>query len=61
MVFEQLTMVKSAWGTKIYNTAAWNAEQPEEVVLLDFEQMLIDDGDMGQWDKDSAQDNLYEY
>lgn len=54
IVFEQLTMMKSAWGAKIYDAAAWNAEQPEEVTLLDFEQMLIDDGDMAQWDKDSG-------
>jgi hypothetical protein len=54
IVFEQLTVMKSAWGAKIYNAVTWNAEQPEEVTILDFEQMLIDDGDMAQWDKDSG-------
>jgi hypothetical protein len=47
-------MMKSAWGAKIYDTAAWNAGQSEEVTLLDFEEMLIDDCDMVQWDKDSG-------
>ena len=45
-------MMKSAWGKKIYDAAAWNAGQPEEVILLDFEQMLVDDSDMAQWDMD---------
>jgi hypothetical protein len=52
-------MMKSAWGTKIYDAAAWNTEQPEEVTLLDFEQMLIDDGDMAQWDKDSGSGTIH--
>lgn len=59
--FEELTIMKSAWGTKIYDTAAWNAAQVEEVNLEDFEQMLIDDVDTVEWDKgcnDSYEDDF---
>lgn len=42
-VFEELTMMGSAWGPGIYDAAAWNAMQVEE--------MLADDVDMVEWDK----------
>jgi len=50
-VFKELTMMGSAWGPGIYNAAAWNAMQVEEVNLLDFEEMLADDVDTVEWDK----------
>ena len=50
-VFEELTMMGSAWGPGIYDAAAWNAMQVEEVNLLDFEEMLADDVDIVEWDK----------
>ena len=40
----------SAWGPGIYDTAAWNATQIDEVNLLDFEEMLVDEVDMADWD-----------
>ena len=42
-VFEELTMMGSAWGPGIYDAAAWNAMQVEE--------MLADDADVVEWDK----------
>ena len=60
--FEELTMMKSAWGPDIYDAAAWNSAQVEEVGLADFEEMLVDDFDADKWDKalgiDSDQWNL---
>jgi len=50
-VFEELTMMGSAWGPGIYDVAVWNAMQVEEVNLLDFEEMLADDVDTVEWDK----------
>ena len=50
-IFEELTIMGSAWGLGIYDAAAWNAMQVEEVNLLDFEEMLADDVDMVEWDK----------
>jgi hypothetical protein len=50
--------LKSAWGPNIYDAAAWNAAQVEEVSLLDFKQMLVDDADMVEWDKDRDQAKL---
>ena len=44
--------MKSTWGTKIYDAAARNAAQIEEVSLPDFEQMLVDDVDTLKWDRD---------
>jgi len=43
----------------IYNAAAWNAMQVEEVSLLDFnfEEMLADDMDTVEWDKDEDMDS----
>ena len=34
--------MKSTWGPNIYDTAACNAAQVEEISLLDFEQMLVE-------------------
>jgi hypothetical protein len=45
-VFEELAMMGSAWGPGIYDAAAWNTMQVEEVNLLNFKEMLADDVDM---------------
>ena len=42
--------MKSTWGPNIYDTAVCNAAQVEEISLLDFEQMLVDDVDVVEWD-----------
>lgn len=55
ITFEELTIMKSTWGPKLYDTAARNAAQVEEVSLLEFEQMLVDDFDMVEWDKDQGE------
>ena len=53
IVFEEVTITKSAWGPGLCDVVAWNAVQVEEVahLALDFEQMLVDDGDQDEWDK----------
>jgi hypothetical protein len=50
-VFEELTIMGSAWGPGLYDAAAWNAMQVEGVDLLEFEEMLVDDADIVEWDK----------
>ena len=50
-LFEELTIMGSAWGPGMYDAAAWNAVQVEEVSLHDFEEMLVEDVDMVEWDK----------
>ena len=50
-VFEELTIMGSAWGPGLYDAAAWNVLQVEEVDLLKFEEMLVDDVDTVEWDK----------
>ena len=51
VVFKEVTITKSTWGSGLYDMAAWNAAQMEEVGLLDYEQMLVDDVDLKEWDK----------
>jgi len=53
IVFEGVTITKSAWGPGLCDIAAWNAAQMEEVeqMDLDFKQMLVEDGDQDKWDK----------
>lgn len=55
-VFEELTIMKHAWGPNIYDVAAQNAAQVDEISLVDFEQMLIEEGDMNEWDKEDLED-----
>jgi hypothetical protein len=50
-VFEELAIMGSAWGPELYDFAAWNAAQVEEV-LLDYEEMLLDDADAFEWEKE---------
>jgi len=52
ITFEELTIMKSTWGTNIYDAAAWNTAQVEEVNFHDFEEMLVDDMDTVEWYKD---------
>src|SRR5271155_1138441 len=51
IAFEELTIMKSAWGPKLFDVAAWNAAQTEEVGMGDFEHMFIDDVKHGEWVK----------
>ena len=42
--------MNSAWGPELYDMAAWNASQVEEV--MDFEELLAEDVDCLAWDKE---------
>ena len=53
-VFEELTIMKHAWGQNIYDVAAQNAAQVDEIDV-DFEQMLIEDANMVKWDQEEAE------
>ena len=50
--FEELVIMKFAWGPDLYDMAAWNESQVEEVDNFDFEELLLDDADCLTWDKD---------
>jgi hypothetical protein len=56
VIFEELAIMKSAWGPELYDLAAWNSEQVEEVKVFDFEEMLDDDVDGAEWDKEMEPD-----
>jgi hypothetical protein len=42
--------MSSAWGPGLYDMAAWNAFQAEEIPLFDYEEMLVDEADGAAWD-----------
>ena len=41
----------SMWGPELHDFAAWNTAQVEEV-MLDYEEMLLDDTDVLEWEKE---------
>jgi len=41
----------SAWGPELYDFAAWNTAQVEEI-LLDNQELLLDDVDAFEWEKE---------
>ena len=51
-VFEELVIMKSAWGPGLYDRAALNTSEVEEVSLMEFEEMLIEDADCLVWDQE---------
>jgi hypothetical protein len=52
VVFEELAIMKSAWGPELYDLAAWNTAQVEEVATFDYEEMLCEDVVSAEWDKE---------
>jgi hypothetical protein len=51
--------MKSAWGPNIYDAAAWNSSQADsETCIIDFEQLLIEDGDLVEWEKEFSESHL---
>ena len=47
--------MNSAWGPGLYDMAAWNVVQVEEVDgRFDFEEMLADDDGCLEWEKEMA-------
>ena len=55
ILFEELVILKSGWGPELYDMAAWNASQVEEVDHFNFEELLLDDIDGAAWDKEFRQ------
>jgi len=51
VIFEELVIMKSAWGPDLYDMAAWNASEVEEVEQFNFAELLLDDADCLAWDK----------
>ena len=37
IVLEELVIMKSAWGSELYDMAAWNVAQVEEITNLGFD------------------------
>lgn len=48
--------MSSAWGVGLYDNAAWNTAQVEEIPLFDYQEMLGDEADCEAWDKEINQD-----
>lgn len=43
IVFEELVIMKSAWGPDLCDMAVWNALQVKGVNIFDFEEKLAED------------------
>ncbi len=52
--------MNSAWGPNLYDMAAWNLSQVEEVELfeLEFEEMLVDNTDCTAWGKEMGLNDI---
>ena len=56
-LFKELAIMGSTWGPELYDFAAWNAAEVEEV-MLDYEEMLLDDVDAFEWEKELDSDSF---
>jgi hypothetical protein len=52
--------MKAAWGPDLYDMAAWNAAEIDEVNCFDFEELLVEDVDCASWDE-PGDDNIIMY
>ncbi len=52
VVFKELVIMKSGWGPDLYDMAAWNTSQVEEVDGFDFVELLLEDADCLAWDRE---------
>jgi len=59
-VFEELVIMRSAWGPDLYDMAAWTTSQVEEVDFFEFEEMLVDDDECLAWEKEFEMDQAVE-
>ena len=55
--FEELQVMKFAWKVELKDLAAWNLLQTEEIHLVEFEEMLIDDNEEDKWLAEEAEDD----
>ena len=52
IIFEELVIMKLAWGPNLYDMAAQNEAQIEEVNLFNFEELLVKDTESSAWDQE---------
>ena len=52
--------MKAAWGPGLYDGAAWNSTQVEEIDLFDVEEMLVEDVESSAWEKELGVDSEWE-
>jgi uncharacterized Zn finger protein len=50
--FEELQMLKAAWRSDIVNLSKINSDVVEEVTDQSFEDMIIADNELAQWDRE---------
>jgi hypothetical protein len=51
--FEELTVMKFAWKMNLWDLAAWNSVQIEDIQMMEFEEMLVDDDEEDKWLQDN--------
>jgi len=50
-MFEKLAVMRSVWGSELFDAAALNSMEVEEVNIPEFVDMLANDIDMTEWEK----------
>jgi hypothetical protein len=58
--FEELEIMKFAWKQNLADLAAWNSEDVEEINILEFEEILVEDKEADQWDIEVGREDLGE-
>jgi hypothetical protein len=53
-IFEELIIMKSAWGPNLYDMVVWNAADHEHINNFNFEEFLTNDVDSATWDQEAA-------
>ncbi len=53
IIFEELTIMKSAWRAGLWDYAMLNTAEVEEVAMQEFEQLLYENIETAVWDKES--------
>jgi len=51
--FKELTVMKFAWKMNLRDLAALNSVQIEDIPMMEFEEMLIDDEEEDKWLQDN--------
>ena len=58
--FEELTVMKFAWKMNLRDLAAWNSVQIEDIPMMEFEELLIDNEEEDKWLQDDDDSETYD-
>ena len=56
--FEELRVMKAAWKDNLLDLVAWNSVEVEEIQMITFEEMLVEDEEAASWAPEE-EDDIY--